>query len=77
MQKLTREQAISEVGLKFVEQVESAPCDFSNRVTNDGSVEFCATVKAGVDEDGFSVCISYQLSWLINESIVNMPRFSR
>jgi len=58
MQKLTREQAISEVGLKFVEQVESAPCDFSNRVTNDGSVEFCATVKAGVDEDGFSRTIT-------------------
>ena len=58
MQKLTREQAISEVGLKFVEQVESALCDFSNRVTNDGSVEFCATVKAGVDEDGFSRTIT-------------------
>ena len=58
MNKLNRDQAVTEVGLKFVEQVESAPCDFSIRVTNDGSVEFCATVKAGVDEDGFSRTIT-------------------
>jgi len=56
--KLTREQAVNEVGAKFVDQVEAAPCDYSNRVTNDGTVEFCATVKAGFDEDGFSRTIT-------------------
>lgn len=56
--KLTREEAINEVGLNFVEQAEAAPCDYSNRVTNDGTTEFCATVKAGCDEDGFSRTIT-------------------
>jgi hypothetical protein len=58
MNKLTREQAVVEVGSMFVDQVEAAPCDFSNRCTNDGTVEFVATVKAGKDEDGFSRTIS-------------------
>lgn len=58
MNTLTREQAIEVVGLNFVEQVESAPCDFSSSVSNDGTVEFIATVKAGVDEDGFKLTIS-------------------
>lgn len=56
--KLTREQAINEVGLKFVDQVESAPCDYSNRLTNDGTTEFCATVNAGTDDDGFKRTIT-------------------
>lgn len=58
MKKLTRDQAITEVGQKFVEQVEAASCDYSNRVTNDGTVEFIATIKAGKDEDGFGRTIS-------------------
>ena len=58
MIKLTREQAITEVGQKFVAQVEAASCDFSNRVPNDGTVEFIATIKAGKDEDGFNRTIS-------------------
>jgi hypothetical protein len=58
MKKLSREQAINEVGLKFVEQVEAKNCDFSNRCTNDGTVEFIATVDAGQDEDGFERTIS-------------------
>lgn len=58
MNKLNRDQAVTEVGEKFVDDVECAPCDFSTRCTNDGSVEFCATVKAGVDEDGFSRTIT-------------------
>jgi hypothetical protein len=56
--KLSREQAIKEVGLNFVEQVESMNCDFSGRATNDGTVEFIATVNAGQDEDGFKRTIS-------------------
>ena len=58
MNKLNREQAITEVGKKYVDQVEAAPCDFSNRVTGDGTVEFCATVNAGTDEDGFKRTIT-------------------
>lgn len=58
MSKLTREQAINEVGKNAVEQVEASPCDYSNRVTNDGTVEFIATIKAGKDEDGFNRTIS-------------------
>jgi len=58
MNKLTREQAISEVGEKFVNNVECAPCDFSNRFTHDSTVEFIATVKAGTDEDGIIRTIS-------------------
>lgn len=58
MYKLTREQAVARVGHGFVEQVEAKNCDFSNSVTNDGTVEFIATVNAGKDEDGFDLTIS-------------------
>lgn len=58
MYKLTREQAVALVGQGFVEQVEEKNCDFSNRVTSDGTVEFVATVNAGKDEDGFDLTIS-------------------
>lgn len=50
---LTREEAIQEVGLEAVQQVESANCDFTNRVQTDGdpNVEFSASVPC-MDAEG-------------------------
>lgn len=41
---LTREQAIEAVGEDAVKAVEAKNCDFTNRVMDDGKVEFAASV---------------------------------
>lgn len=54
MNNLSREQAIKAVGLTAVEAVEKENCDFTNRVMNDGTVEFSASVDA-INQDGDEV----------------------
>ncbi|MDA8521967.1 hypothetical protein [Acidovorax sp. NCPPB 4044] len=53
---LTRDQAIAAVGAAAVDAVEYVNCDFTNRVTGDGTVEFSASVGAK-DEDGEDVTL--------------------
>lgn len=50
---LTREQAAAIVGAQAVDAVETANCDFTNRLMDqgDGRVEFSASVSA-VDQNG-------------------------
>lgn len=54
--KLTRDQAIAEVGIEAVDKVDAMNCDFTNRLQTDGDddVEFSATVRA-TDRSGDSV----------------------
>lgn len=44
---LTREQAVTQVGEQAVTQVERENCDFTNRVMDNGWVEFSASVTVG------------------------------
>lgn len=44
---LTREQAVAQVGEEAVAQVERENCDFTNRVRDNGWVEFSASVTVG------------------------------
>ena len=54
---LTREQAIEIVGADAVKSVEARNCDFTNRVMDDGMVEFAASV---VTEEGVLTAYYYQ-----------------
>ena len=56
MNTLNRLQAIAIVGEKSVSAVENLPCDFTRRVTNDGTTEFSASTWAK-DQDGDDVRI--------------------
>ncbi len=53
---LTRDQAIAEVGIEAVDMVDSANCDFTNRVQTDGDegIEFSATVST-TDREGYDI----------------------
>ena len=58
---LSKEQAVSLVGLEAVEKVEEKNCDFTARLQTDGddAVEFSASVTC-VDKDGSSfVLVAY------------------
>jgi len=44
---LTREQAVAQVGEEAVAKVDAENCDFTNRVMDNGWVEFSASVKLG------------------------------
>ena len=60
--KLTRDQAIAEVGIDAVDRVDAIPCDFTGRVQTDGdeSVEFSASCKAtNQDEDDCQIVAYY------------------
>lgn len=54
MSKLTRDQAVKEVGLDAVIEVEGENVDYTGRVTGNDWVEFSATVDAK-DGDGEKV----------------------
>jgi hypothetical protein len=60
MSKLNREQAIKEVGLNAVVEVEGESVDFTNRVTGNDWVEFSATVNAQ-DAEGENVKLTMYL----------------
>lgn len=51
---ISREQAVQAVGAELVDKVDTANCDFTNRVQTDGddSVEFSASVETGDGEHG-------------------------
>jgi len=49
---ITREEVVKLVGEQLVSSVENERCDFTNRCTEDGSVEFSGVVEFE-DEDGF------------------------
>ena len=53
--ELNRNEAIEIVGECAVGQVESENCDFTNRLMDNGLVEFSASVEA-IDKDGLE-CI--------------------
>jgi hypothetical protein len=57
---LTREQAITKVGLAAVEMVEGKNCDFTGRIQCDGdnSIEFAASVNT-TSNDGDCVLTVY------------------
>lgn len=46
---LNREQAVAQVGEQAVAQVEAENCDFTNRLMDNGWVEFSASVEVGDD----------------------------
>lgn len=51
--KLTREQAVAQVGSEAVDKVDAENCDFTNRLLPDNSrVEFSASVPCE-DKDGY------------------------
>lgn len=50
MNYLTREEAIQQAGLKAVEAVESMNCEPTNRLTDDGTMEFRASIEIDVEE---------------------------
>lgn len=54
MKKYTRAQAVELVGEESVARVESYNCDFTNRVCENGLVEF-SSVTSAVDSDGDEV----------------------
>jgi len=68
MSKLNREQAIKEVGLGAVVEVEGESVDFTNRVTGNDWVEFSATVEAK-DTDGENVKLTMYL--LVSQSEID------
>lgn len=84
MTKLTREQAVQSVGEAAVSAVEARNCDFTNRVTNDGTVEFRASIGAVEDGEDVTLCVYYyqdaeavqaaeeldQLRWVIDHYTV-------
>lgn len=53
---LTREQAVQAVGADAVSKVDAMTCDFTDRVTEDGTVEFRASIAA-VDNDGDEITL--------------------
>lgn len=57
MNELTRQQAIETISLQAVEAVERENCDFTNRVMDNGWVEFSATLET---EEGSLVAYYYQ-----------------
>lgn len=63
--KLTRDQAIAEVGIEAVERVDAVNCEFTNRVQTDGdeAVEFFAMVNTTdrFGEDARLVAFYYQM----------------
>lgn len=50
MNYLTREEAIQQVGLKAVEAVETLNCEPTNRLTDDGTMEFRASIVIDAEE---------------------------
>ena len=56
---MTRKEAIKEVGIGKVEAVESLNCDHTNRVTNDDTYEFCASVSCIADDYDYTLTAYY------------------
>lgn len=68
---LNREQAVAQVGEEAVAKVEAENCDFTNRVMDNGLVEFSASVKVG-DETLVAYYYQTQAAVDANEDLGNL-----
>lgn len=58
MTYLTREQAIEQAGIQAIEAVEAMNCEPTGRITDDGTMEFRASVALN-DEEGSILEVYY------------------